>query len=97
MSDKENNVQFYSNQPYDMEMKLDNSEDSASKDDSEGKMEKVPNQKFDQDEDDDIKQQAYQEMKLTQEVKPLPKFDISQFQRLQTTPELQELFSIMQR
>ena len=83
MTDKENNVQFYSNQPYDMEMKLDNSEDSGSKDDSEGKMEKVPNQKFDQDEDD--------------EVKPLPKFDISQFQRLQTTPELQELFSIMQR
>ena len=96
MSDKEVKVQFYSNQPYDMEMKLDGSEDSASKDDSEGKMEKVNNQKYEQ-EDDYADPQAYQEARLTQAVKPLPKFDISQFQSLQTTPELKDLFATMQR
>jgi hypothetical protein len=96
MSDKDGKVQFYSNQPYDMEMKLDGSEDSASKDDSEGKMEKVNNQKYEQ-EDDYADPQAYQEARLAQAVKPLPKFDISQFQSLQTTPELKDLFATMQR
>ena len=35
--------------------------------------------------------------RLAQAVKPLPKFDISQFQSLQTTPELKDLFATMQR
>ena len=39
----------------------------------------------------------YQEVKMQSTLKPLPKFDSSKFQEIQTTPEAKELLTIMQK
>ena len=97
MSDADNkgkdNVKMYDNQHYDMEVDLGGDDD---KDDSqEGKLEKV--QQFNRPENDD-EEANYQDVNYApQQQKALPKFDISKFQELQTSPEIKDLLTIMQR
>ena len=90
---KKNDLQYYSNQPYDMEVKLSDNEDEE-KDDIKQDINDKPLDKA-QEEDED--QPNYQEVKVESTIKPLPKFDISKFQEIQTTPEAKELLTIMQK
>ena len=91
--DKKNDLQFYSNQPYDMEVKLSDNEDEE-KDDIKQDINDKP---LDNAQEEDEDQPNYQEVKVESTIKPLPKFDISKFQEIQTTPEAKELLTIMQK
>ena len=90
---KKNDLQYYSNQPYDMEVKLSNNEDEE-KDDIKQDINDKP---LDNAQEEDEDQPNYQEVKVESTIKPLPKFDISKFQEIQTTPEAKELLTIMQK
>ena len=90
---KKNELQFYSNQPYDMEVKLSDNEDEE-KDDIKQDINDKP---LDNAQEEDEDQPNYQEVKVQSTIKPLPKFDISKFQEIQTTPEAKELLTIMQK
>lgn len=90
---KKNDLQFYSNQPYDMEVKLSDNEDEE-KDDIKQDINDKP---LDNAQEEDEDQPNYEEVKVQSTIKPLPKFDISKFQEIQTTPEAKELLTIMQK
>ena len=90
---KKNDLQYYSNQPYDMEVKLSDNEDEE-KDDIKQDINDKP---LDNAQEEDEDQPNYQEVKVESTIKPLPKFDISKFQDIQTTPEAKELLTIMQK
>ena len=90
---KKNDLQYYSNQPYDMEVKLSDNEDEE-KDDIKQDINDKP---LDNAQEEDEDQPNYQEVKVESTIKPLPKFDISKFQEIQTTPEANELLTIMQK
>ena len=90
---KKNDLQYYSNQPYDMEVKLSDNEDEE-KDDIKQEINDKP---LDNAQEEDEDQPNYQEVKVESTIKPLPKFDISKFQEIQTTPEAKELLTIMQK
>ena len=90
---KKNDLQYYSNQPYDMEVKLSDNEDEE-KDDIKQDINDKP---LDNAQEEDEDQPNYQEVKVESTIKPLPKFDISKFQEIQTTPEAKELLTIMQK
>jgi len=88
MSTQKGDLKYYDNQPYDLEMDINN-EDEESRD--QGR----PMKKAQVEEEDEPN---YQEVKVQPPViKPLPKFDLSKFQSLASTPEQKELLSIMQR
>ena len=88
---KKNDLQYYSNQPYDMEVKLSDNDDEEKED---IKQDIKPQDNAEEEEED---QPNYQEVKVQSTIKPLPKFDISKFQEIQTTPEAKELLTIMQK
>ena len=90
---KKNDLQYYSNKPYDMEVKLSDNEDEE-KDDIKQDINDKP---LDNAQEEDEDQPNYQEVKVESTIKPLPKFDISKFQEIQTTPEAKELLTIMQK
>ena len=90
---KKNELQFYSNQPYDMEVKLSDNEDEE-KDDIKQDINDKP---LDNAQEEDEDQPNYQEVKVQSTIKTLHKFDISKFQEIQTTPEAKELLTIMQK
>ena len=90
---KKNDLQYYSNQPYDMEVKLSDNEDEE-KDDIKQDINDKP---LDNAQEEDEDQPNYQEVKVESTIKPLPKFNISKFQEIQTTPEAKELLTIMQK
>ena len=90
---KKNDLQYYSNQPYDKEVKLSDNEDEE-KDDIKQDINDKP---LDNAQEEDEDQPNYQEVKVESTIKPLPKFDISKFQEIQTTPEAKELLTIMQK
>ena len=90
---KKNDLQYYSNQPYDMEVKLSDNEDEE-KDDIKQDINDKP---LDNAQEEDEDQPNYQEVKVESTIKPLPTFDISKFQEIQTTPEAKELLTIMQK
>lgn len=86
---------MYQNQPFDMEVNLTDDKDEEKE---EQEIRNENNEASPQDNQEDDEDQAnYQEIKVQSTVKPLPKFDISKFSEFQTTPELKELLSIMQR
>ena len=75
---KKNDLQYYSNQPYDMEVKLSDNEDEE-KDDIKQDINDKP---LDNAQEEDEDQPNYQEVKVESTIKPLPKFDISKFQEI---------------
>ena len=76
-----------------MEVKLSDNEDEE-KDDIKQDINDKP---LDNAQEEDEDQPNYQEVKVESTIKPLPKFDISKFQEIQTTPEAKELLTIMQK
>ena len=95
MADDENkqgDLKFYQNQPYDMEVDLNN-------DEGEGEAENVNTKKKPEKENEDDLQdeQNYQELGAPAQIKELPKFDLSKFDDLPASAEAKELLSIMKK
>ncbi len=89
-------LKYVTNQPYDLEMKLSEGEEEEKEDEIKQEDNNM-NQEADNNQEEEEDQPNYQEVKVQPTVKPLPKFDLSKFQEIQTTPEAKELLSIMQR
>ena len=88
---KQGDLKYYQNQPYDMEVDLNNEDDEE-----ENTNEKKKKVKKDV-EDDQQEEQKYQEVASPSQVKELPKFDLSKFEDLPASAEAKELLSIMKK
>ena len=87
---KQGDIQYYQNQPYDMEVDLNNDDEEANNTHSKKKQPKNDN------EDEQQEEQNYQEV-VSPPVKELPKFDLSKFEDLPASAEAKELLSIMKK
>ena len=90
---KQGDLKYYQNQPYDMEVDLNNDEE-GDENEMNLKKEKKEENLEDQQEQEDAN---YQEEVAVPKVKDLPKFDISKFDDLPASPEAKELLSIMKK
>ena len=91
---KQGDLKYYQNQPYDMEVDLNN-DDEGDENQNERKAKKQA-KKDNLDEQQEQDEANYQEIAVPQ-IKPLPKFDISKFEDLPTSLEAKELLSIMKK
>ena len=91
---KQGDLKYYQNQPYDMEVDLNNDEEEGNENEMNLKKEKKEENLEDQQEQEDAN---YQEEVAVPKVKDLPKFDISKFDDLPASPEAKELLSIMKK
>jgi len=91
---KQGDLKYYQNQPYDMEVDLNNDEEEGDENEMNPKKEKKEENLEDQQEQEDAN---YQEEVAVPKVKDLPKFDISKFDDLPASPEAKELLSIMKK
>jgi len=91
---KQGDLKYYQNQPYDMEVDLNNDEEEGDENEMNLKKEKKEENLEDQQEQEDAN---YQEEVAIPKVKDLPKFDISKFDDLPASPEAKELLSIMKK
>ena len=91
---KHGDLKYYQNQPYDMEVDLNNDEEEGDENEMNLKKEKKEENLEDQQEQEDAN---YQEEVAVPKVKDLPKFDISKFDDLPASPEAKELLSIMKK
>ena len=89
--DKQGDLKYYQNQPYDMEVDLNNDDDEGENNNTKKKSSKKDN------EDDQQEEQNYQEISPPIQVKELPKFDLSKFDDLPASAEAKELLSIMKK
>ena len=91
---KQGDLKFYQNQPYDMEVDLNNEEDADENEiNQEGKKSKKEENLEDQQDQEDA---GYQEV-VPPKLKDLPKFDLSKFDDLPASAEAKELLSIMKK
>jgi hypothetical protein len=90
---KQGDLKYYQNQPYDMEVDLNNDEEEGDENEMNPKKEKKEENLEDQQEQEDAN---YQEV-AAPKIKDLPKFDISKFDDLPASPEAKELLSIMKK
>ena len=90
---KQGDLKYYQNQPYDMEVDLNNDEEEGNENEMNPKKEKKEENLEDQQEQEDAN---YQEV-AAPKIKDLPKFDISKFDDLPASPEAKELLSIMKK
>ena len=88
---KQGDLKYYQNQPYDMEVDLNNDDDGG--ENVNTKKKPVKNDMEDEQPDE----QNYQEVASPAQVKELPKFDLSKFEDLPASPEAKELLSIMKK
>ena len=88
---KQGDLKYYQNQPYDMEVDLNNDDDEGENTNTKKKQPKNDN------EDDQQEDRNYQEMASPIQVKELPKFDLSKFEELPASAEAKELLSIMKK
>ena len=90
---KQGDLKYYQNQPYDMEVDLNNDEEG---DENENE----PNQKKEKKENVDNQQEQeeenYNEV-VAPKVKDLPKFDLSKFDDIPASAEAKELLAIMKK
>ena len=85
---KQGDLKFYQNQPYDMEVDLNNEEDADENEiNQEGKKSKKEENLEDQQDQEDA---GYQEV-VPPKLKDLPKFDLSKFDDLPASAEAKEL------
>ena len=90
---KKGDLKYYENQPYDMEVDLNNDEEEGG-DNSNNKKK----QKKNYNEEEQPEEEAnYQELSSPPQIKELPKFDLSKFDELPSSPEAKELLSIMKK
>ena len=95
MADEEVNkgdLKYFQNQPYDMEVDLNNEDDEVENSNTKKKQPKNEN-----NEDEQQEEQNYQEASSPIQVKELPKFDLSKFEDLPASAEAKELLSIMKK
>ena len=90
---KQGDLKFYQNQPYDMEVDLNNEEDADENEINENQKKSKKEENDEQQEQDDAN---YQEVSVPK-VKELPKFDISKFDDLPVSAEAKELLTIMKK
>ena len=91
---KQGDLKFYQNQPYDMEVDLNNEEDADENEiNQEGKKSKKEENLEDQQDQEDA---GYQEV-VPPKLKDLPKFDLSKFDELPASAEAKELLTIMKK
>ena len=90
---KQGDLKFYQNQPYDMEVDLNNEEDADENEINENQKKSKKEENDEQQEQDDAN---YQEVSPPK-VKELPKFDISKFDDLPVSAEAKELLTIMKK
>ena len=91
---KKGDLKYYENQPYDMEVDLNNDEEEGGAENSNTK--KRPKKNYNEDEQPE-EEANYQEIASPAQVKELPKFDLSKFDDLKASPEAKELLSIMKK
>ena len=91
---KQGDLKYYQNQPYDMEVDLNNDEEEGDENEMNLKKEKKEENLEEQQEQEDAN---YQEEVAVPKVKDLPKFDISKFDDLPASSEAKELLSIMKK
>jgi len=87
---KQGDLKYYQNQPYDMEVDLNNDDEEEENTNTKKKQKKVESEDIQQDE------QNYQEV-ASPVIKELPKFDLSKFEDLPASAEAKELLSIMKK
>ena len=90
---KHGDLKYYQNQPYDMEVDLNNEEDADENEINENQKKSKKEENDEQQEQDDAN---YQEVSVPK-VKELPKFDISKFDDLPVSAEAKELLTIMKK
>ena len=90
---KQGDLKYYQNQPYDMEVDLNNEEDADENEINENQKKPKIEENDEQQEQDDAN---YQEVSAPK-VKELPKFDISKFDDLPVSAEAKELLTIMKK
>ena len=90
---KQGDLKYYQNQPYDMEVDLNNEEDADENEINENQKKPKKEENDEQQEQDDAN---YQEVSPPK-VKELPKFDISKFDDLPVSAEAKELLTIMKK
>ena len=90
---KQGDLKYYQNQPYDMEVDLNNEEDADENEINENQKKSKKEEYDEQQEQDDAN---YQEVSPPK-VKELPKFDISKFDDLPVSAEAKELLTIMKK
>ena len=90
---KQGDLKYYQNQPYDMEVDLNNDEEGEENEINPKKEKKEENLEDQQEQED----ANYQEEVAVPKIKDLPKFDISKFDDLPASPEAKELLSIMKK
>ena len=88
---KQGDLKYYQNQPYDMEVDLNNDDEEGDNVNTKKKQKKNENEEEQPDE------QNYQEVSPPIQVKELPKFDLSKFEDLPASAEAKELLSIMKK
>ena len=89
---KQGDLKYYKNQPYDMEVDLNNDEEGE----ENAHNQKKASKKEDLDEPQEQDEANYQEIAAPQ-IKELPKFDLSKFEDIPASQEAKELLSIMKR
>ena len=89
---KQGDMKYYQNQPYDMEVDLNNDEEGEENEINPKKEKKEENLEDQQDQED----AGYQEV-VPPKLKDLPKFDLSKFDDLPASAEAKELLSIMKK
>ena len=91
---KQGDLKYYQNQPYDMEVDLNNNEEGEENENAHNP--KKAAKKEDLDEPQEQDEANYEEIAAPQ-IKPLPKFDLSKFEDIPASPEAKELLSIMKK
>ena len=87
---KQGDIKYYQNQPYDLEVDLNNDEEER------GEEGKQAHKGMTADDNPDV--QNYQEIEASApQIKELPKFDLSKFENLPASQEAKELLTIMKR
>ena len=89
---KQGDLKFYKNQPYDMEVDLNNEEDGEENDVNQN----PKKSKKEENLEDQDQEANYQEV-VPPKVKDLPKFDLSKFDELPVSAEAKELLAIMKK
>jgi hypothetical protein len=90
---KQGDLKYYQNQPYDMEVDLNNDEEG-----DENEMEQNPkkDKKENLDDQQDQDEANYNEVAVPK-IKELPKFDLSKFDDINASAEAKELLAIMKK
>ena len=90
---KQGDLKYYQNQPYDMEVDLNNDEEG-----DENEMEQNPKKDKKENLDDQQEQDEanYNEVAVPK-IKDLPKFDLSKFDDINASAEAKELLAIMKK